>query len=754
MLLCFCLVTVLSSLLLGPVQVQGADLRPSNRNVRETTPEYYWESDLGPFDIDVTAGNPLKGLCTSPRYFHDRTYYEDYVSSSLEFNYLALDKTVIGDPEVMGSDAYDWADLEEVLNLAASRNKHAIPRFWIHYPDKYAVPQYVYDQGFTIADPAEGPDWTDPRLLNLVQRFIFEFADKYDGDQRIGFLQLGLIGRWGEWNGSTLPESVKDTVSQWFVQAFSKTRLLTRYPNPRLVGTDIGVHDDSFTYSTLDGEYNGGVKKSWFTWPDMIRSDLTEQWKIAVIGGETRPRTGPVFSPDYPAGTEYNQDFDECVHVTHTTWITYTRAFKEDGMGADEVENARRSAVLMGYTFYVSNVAATSNPTSSGDFHVDVTLEQRGVAPFYFPLSLNLNCKGLAQPIAVDGVDSLIEQGQSGTFRFSGVPTSVECLDQVSLTLRSSKLYEGRPIKFAQGGGTISFAVPLPPPVYPTPISQPTSQPTSSPTFQLTISPTVSPTSVPTNQPTNNPTSQPTSSPTSRATSLPTASPASPFDPTPSAVEGFVLIDSSTDAPIGLLPDGATINLSTSGTSLNVDAITSDAVKQVVFKFDGSYIRTEGKAPWALGGNGGSNFYDFAPLVAVGIHEIEATAFNDAGEEIGNLHVTVKVVSWEFILIDSNSDAPIGPISDGSTISLSETGVSLNVDAIMDESVARVIFTFDGSYVRTEGKAPWALGGNAGSDFRDFPALATVGMHDIEAIGFDDGGEEIGSVRMTVNVVI
>ena len=38
------------------------------------------------------------------------------------------------------------------------------------------------------------PDYQDPNLLRAFEQFIHFFGAKYDGDQRIGFLHLGLLG--------------------------------------------------------------------------------------------------------------------------------------------------------------------------------------------------------------------------------------------------------------------------------------------------------------------------------------------------------------------------------------------------------------------------------------------------------------------------------------------------------------------------------------------------------------------------------
>jgi hypothetical protein len=44
------------------------------------------------------------------------------------------------------------------------------------------------------------PDYEDPRLRAALTNFIHALGRRYDGDPRLGFLGLGLLGTWGEWH--------------------------------------------------------------------------------------------------------------------------------------------------------------------------------------------------------------------------------------------------------------------------------------------------------------------------------------------------------------------------------------------------------------------------------------------------------------------------------------------------------------------------------------------------------------------------
>lgn len=120
----------------------------------------------------------------------------------------------------------------------------------------------------------------------------------------------------------------------------------------------------------------------------------------------------------------------------------------------------------MGYNFIVSSVGVAVSDLlgSAAIVDLDVTVTQTGVAPFYYPLSLVLDCVGLVRPMVHPGVEEIIAEGDSKVFRFATIPATPECLGNVTLSLSSPYAYEGRPVKFAQGtNGNVTLDLSMPP---------------------------------------------------------------------------------------------------------------------------------------------------------------------------------------------------------------------------------------------------------------------------------------------------
>jgi hypothetical protein len=97
-----------------------------------------------------------------------------------------------------------------------------------------------------------------------------------------------------------------------------------------------------------------------------------------------------------------------------------------------------------------------------------------------------------------------------------------------------------------------------------------------------------------------------------------------------SQVASLTLVNSATDKDIGTLANGAVINLSVTGTSLNIRANVSGPVASVRFGLDGNTnLRTENAAPYSLAGDSSGDYSTWTP--ALGSHSLTATPYSAAG---------------------------------------------------------------------------------------------------------------------------
>lgn len=329
----------------------------------------------------AATNNPLKGFLP---------YAGSYQTfpHSMEWFYLPVRDVMTG------PHTFNWAALEHRLNEISRRGHQAVFRFYLDYPGRSTgIPQYLLDQGLVTHpytdfgnDESVSPDYSDPRLVSALTEFISTFGRRYDGDPRIGFITLGLIGFWGEWHtwphdGTTQPENwmpgddVLGKILQTYDGAFRRTRLLARYPSQLNKELGMGYHDDSFAFETLPTE-------SWHFVQRLRDEGVVDKWQQEPVGGELRPEIQTCLW-DQPVSCPVYEDFAESVKQTHASWLLNQAAFADGGYTGDNYLRALAASRSLGYELTVTETSITGRD-------VAVRIENRGTAPFYYPWKAEL----------------------------------------------------------------------------------------------------------------------------------------------------------------------------------------------------------------------------------------------------------------------------------------------------------------------------------------------------------------------------
>jgi hypothetical protein len=290
-----------------------------------------------------------------------------------------------------GPADFTWAPLELILDDVASRGHQAVFRIYADAPNRpSALPAFLADVAHrTYTDFDNGrdatsvsPDYDDPRLVDAMRRTIAALGARYDGDPRIGFITVGFIGFWGEWHtfrpGCQCDEwmpspRTQRAVLDAFDDAFDRTRILVRNPDVGWKKHRMGFHDDSFAGATID-------PPEWTFVGRLKKAGATKQWRREPIGGELMPeRQACAFSE--PSCLAAGQGYDASVAVTHATWLLNHEVFSLPG-GPDKTR-ALAAARRLGYELFVSAVKLRDVSTDDA-LKVEIRLENRGVAPFYY----------------------------------------------------------------------------------------------------------------------------------------------------------------------------------------------------------------------------------------------------------------------------------------------------------------------------------------------------------------------------------
>jgi hypothetical protein len=514
----------------------------------------------------------------------------------------------------------------------------------------------------------------------------------------------------------------------------------------------------------------------WYFWPKVLATGSAENWKSNVMGGETRPELqSTIFEATYQAGsTENKQDFMDCVMTTHATYMIHSNAFNGGGYTGTELQNALFAHSRMGYNFVVTKVAAIS--PNANKFSVDVTVKQIGVAPFYYPLSLVWNCPGAVKTLG--GVESVVDTNNEKIFRFKDLPMDRACLRDIKISLVSTFIYNERPIRFAQGDGTVSFSLPM--------LDE------SSSVLAPVAVPVPAPVAVPVPAPVAVPLPAPVAAPVHAPVAVPLPAPFVAPAPVKLPIRNssevhlatiLTLFDADADTKIITMTNNMVIN-TTVYTSISVLAYPSESFPtgSVQFKCDGRVVRTENAPPYAVNGNTGRNIYPWKP--SLGVHILTVTPFSDINAKgtaglpevitftlVGKSQIQTKAPrvaptsptiitpspvsdpkasSIVMTLVNADTDMDIGLMTNGMFIDLSlSPNVNVRADPTPSFPTKQVQFKYDGSIFRIESQFPYVLNGNSGADYHAWKP--EIGNHTIEATAFN--GNDLLSSFVTFTVI-
>ena len=305
---------------------------------------------------------------------------KEYVQ--LEFSYMLYNAVC------KEKDVYDWSPMDKLLKEVASRGHQAVVRFRYTYPGySCAVPDYIKSwPGYEATNAksegrnTEFPDWRCEELQRFHMEFHRRFAERYDKDPRLAFVETGF-GLWAEYHiyegpcviGKTFPshdfqaqflpkmdEWFKDTPWMFSIDA-SDSKYAPFRKQKELLNLRFGNFDDSFMCEDWSG-YN------WSGWKFFGE----DRYKKAPAGGEFS------YYSDYDqkhvldkAGM-YGRVFEDVVAKVHMTFI-----IGNDQPGKQTPERIAEAAMSMGYRFEVR------------DFWIDegkgaaVLVANVGVAPIY-----------------------------------------------------------------------------------------------------------------------------------------------------------------------------------------------------------------------------------------------------------------------------------------------------------------------------------------------------------------------------------
>lgn len=378
---------------------------------------------------------------------------------TLEFFYIGMDEFWVDYEDDVPDQGWqiDLAALEVELAAIASRGRQAVFRIYVDEPreqttcptmapaatvDDTALPDFLMSDvalTYYCSGGWEGwsPDYPDADFLDAVDDLLADLVAAYDGDPRIAFVQVGLLGHWGEWhtffdgNDPLDCDEATDGVVHDAMNAvldtfdgFHSTLALVSAdvlqcaqrpaggsaadPGVSWFDRSIGLHDDDFANSTVCETYGFDSRaQSW---------GAENDWLALPVGGEIQPSLqGPIHDDDDgldcdPPDTDgYDTgELDSAVEATHPSFLLNFDLF--DSVVVDpRLANAEATARRMGYQYFVPAVALPDETRVDEPLMLTVRVENLGVAPIYYALAVELVVLDGAVEVATFPTDIYLE---------------------------------------------------------------------------------------------------------------------------------------------------------------------------------------------------------------------------------------------------------------------------------------------------------------------------------------------------------
>jgi hypothetical protein len=340
--------------------------------------------------------NPLLGLRS-----------DNYADQIARHPYTTLTKAMIpwNTLENNQSDGVDKIRqvTEQLFGGLPARNVKAIPRVYLHWPNvgKYWPADLTTD------------DFTSTVFRARMKRLIARLGQVWNNDPRIAFVDVGIIGQWGEEHhpsyassGGTLPPEIEKELGDAYREAFPDKLIMNRYPE-NFVDYRFGIHWDVFGAPGNAGGDGTDLMTAALEQPLHI-----DRWQVAPRGGEMDPMY--MGEPDWTLASMRNAvkknatrlvEIIQRLHWNHVFMLTWL-----DKSDPDLWDKASQIQKALGYRLVIDEASFTAAAQPGGSLTVRLKVRNTGASAFYYPWPLEVSLlkpdtREVAWKAVWDGVD-------------------------------------------------------------------------------------------------------------------------------------------------------------------------------------------------------------------------------------------------------------------------------------------------------------------------------------------------------------
>ena len=326
-----------------------------------------------PEEYSAALRNPLKGFRPDTGRNISRSRFVTLARHYIKWNDLEQKQT---DDIVANIRAYSerkWAKLR-------GTGVKVIPRVYLDW-DRESGNEYW------PSDLKSG-DYSSPEFKRRVLRLVEAMGQCWDRDPRVAWVQMGIIGFWGEHHNPHPDLEMQQLLGAAFEKAFQNKRVLIRHPG-EFEDFEFGVYWDSWAHNqqTFQQMHGAGIdrlntiKGRWMTHP--IEGEAAYNWGSYKI----QPGDSPNDTLSDPEHRDFLIDTIRNLHCSALGWIAnYDPSNLAAQSGAEEVQKA------FGYRFVLEEFSFSPAVSKYGELAAEFSIKNTGSAPFYedWPMYLSL----------------------------------------------------------------------------------------------------------------------------------------------------------------------------------------------------------------------------------------------------------------------------------------------------------------------------------------------------------------------------
>ena len=294
-------------------------------------------------------------------------------------------------------DVYDFSIIDEYLDTVEKRGWTAGIGFCIPAArttnQLSLLPDYMYEEGLKYIEtmvennhtfeqwPQRIPVWDDPVYLKYCEILIEKLAQRFDGDNRIFYINPLTYGNWGEWHTQFLGDSEALT----FEKAKIHVELWAKYFKKSIMQIPINHHMPEMVAQWACDTYNWGMTR----WGLVYLQD--DHYAASYCLG-TAPALGEFYTSYERTklwGAWSDERMTNVIEGGHLTNIrsyasNYNLIYRENRELLEKLQNR------MGYHIVVKEAAEYFESNEPNECEFGMIIQNKGVAPIYFECTLVL----------------------------------------------------------------------------------------------------------------------------------------------------------------------------------------------------------------------------------------------------------------------------------------------------------------------------------------------------------------------------